>query len=139
MTQTSAKIPQTNSDNQRPKEAVPPEKTTRHANEPNSAAPQSESNKPAAKRTVSGLEQDIEKVLLGAGYPQNVRADVKDAVSSGISETNPLSSVHTKLQHTAKDFTAIYKLIKPAVSEYLCSAAKRVKNIAEALVLLALG
>ncbi|MBQ8707131.1 MAG: hypothetical protein IJ523_03470 [Succinivibrionaceae bacterium] len=119
----AASAPQANSGVLPPAESESPEKI-QTANKPAVAVLQHESVKAAAKMTESCLEQDIEKVLLGAGYSRDAMSGVIDAVSSGIAETNPLSSVHANLQKTLKDFTAIYKLIKPAVSKYLKSATR---------------
>ena len=75
------------------------------------------------EKPASGIDQEIEKLLLNSGYPQSLVQDVNKVISDGIKEEMALSSIHCNLKNLTEDFHAVYELIKPLVKKQLKSIA----------------
>ena len=89
-----------------------------------SAGSQSNSVQISAEKPASGIDKEVEKILLDSGYPQSLIESVNKIISDNIKDEKALSSIHNNLINLTKDFHAIYELIKPTVQEYLKSVVQ---------------
>lgn len=114
----------TNSDNQSPIIKESPVKTLpQNDDAQNSIDSQHKLVQNVDEKPASGIDQEIEKLLLNSGYPQSLVQDVNKVISDGIKEEMALSSIHCNLKNLTEDFHAVYELIKPLVKKQLKSIA----------------
>lgn len=114
----------TNSDNQSPIIKESPAKTLpQNDDAQNSIASHPEPVQTVDEKPASGIDQEIEKLLLNSGYPQSLVQGVNKVISDGIKEEMALSSIHHNLKNLTEDFHTVYELIKPLVKKQLKSIA----------------
>ena len=114
----------TNSDNQSPIIKESPAKTLpQNDDAQNSIDSQHKLVQNVDEKPASGIDQEIEKLLLNSGYPQSLVQGVNKVISDGIKEEMALSSIHCNLKNLTEDFHAVYELVKPLVKKQLKSIA----------------
>lgn len=114
----------TNSDKQSPIIKESPAKTLpQNDDAQNSIDSQPKLVQNVDEKPASGIDQEIEKLLLNSGYPQSLVQDVNKVISDGIKEEMALSSIHCNLKNLTEDFHAVYELVKPLVKKQLKSIA----------------